>query len=121
MKGLLLILALVTLCKSKTVGNDMNADAIDVFNWAGIPCSRSDLIEDERWFEDERVIHYLGDGRMSACLYHETRSHRIKVVACENGLLCSTRSTYTIAQSGEWACASIEKAYTDNKFYVKLL
>ena len=121
MKIILLILALIAKCQSLTVGNNMNADAVEILKWGGITCKRSDLIKEEKRSSEDRFIHYLGDGYNSACYYHKNCAHRIKVVACENGLFCSTKSKTTVAQSGMWACASIPKAYTDNTYYYKCI
>ena len=121
MKAIILILSFVSLCQSVDVAVNINVDVAELLKWAGTTFNNKEVYTERQDSFAERFISYLGDGKITACYFHQRKRHKVTVIACEDGFLCRTRSTYSTAVAGRWACASISKAYRDNKSYYSTL
>ena len=117
MKSIILILALFAICQSQNVVVNINADVAELLKWAGTTFNSKEVYTERQDTAEERFISYLGDGKITACYFHEKKRHKVTVIACEDGFFCRTRSTYSTAVAGRWACAKISKAFRDNKSY----
>ena len=122
MKALLIVLAtLFVICQSVDVKVNMNVDVVELLKWAGTAFNNKEVYTERQDTAYERFVSYLGDGKITACYFHKKQRHQVTVIACEDGKGCITKSTYSTAVAGNWACASISKAYRDNHSYYKTL
>ena len=117
MKPIILILTLFAISQSKDILFNINVDVEALLKWAGTNFNSKEVYTERQRTSKERFISYIGDGKITACYFHKTKRHQVTVVACEDGFLCRTRSTYSTAVAGRWACAKISKAFRDNKSY----
>ena len=121
MKSIILILSLFAISQSIDVEVNINVDVKELLEWAGTTFNSKEVYTERQDSAEERFISYLGDGKITACYFHKKQRHQVTVIACEDGKGCITKSTYSTAVAGEWACASISKAYRDNHSYYKTL
>ena len=117
MKSIILILALFAICQSITIEFNINAGIAELLEWAGTTFNGKEVYTERQDTAEERFISYLGDGKITACYFHESKRHKVTVIACEDGLMCRRESTYSTTVAGRWACAKITKAIRDNKSY----
>ena len=117
MKSIILILVLFAICQSIDIQFNINVDIAELLEWAGTIFDKNEVYTERQDTPEERFISYLGDGKITACYFHETKRHKVTVIACEDGIMCRRRSTYSTAVAGRWTCASIPKAFRDNKSY----
>ena len=117
MKSIILILSLFAISKSIGIEVNINADVKELLEWAGTTFNSKEVYTERQDSAEERFISYLGDGKITACYFHETKRHKVTVIACEDGFMCRRESTYSTAVAGRWACARISKAIRDNKSY----
>ena len=117
MKSIILILALFAICQSIGIEFNINAGIAELLEWAGTTFNSKEVYTERQDTAEERFISYLGDGKITACYFHESKRHKVTVIACEDGFLCRRQSTYSTAVAGRWACAAITKASRDNKSY----
>ena len=117
MKSIILILALFAICQSIGIEFNINAGIAELLEWAGTTFNSKEVYTERQDTAEERFISYLGDGKITACYFHENKRHKVTVIACEDGFMCRRQSTYSTAVAGRWACAAITKASRDNKSY----
>ena len=117
MKSIILILALFAICQSIGIEFNINAGIAELLEWAGTTFNSKEVYTERQDTAEERFISYLGDGKITACYFHESKRHKVTVIACEDGFMCRRQSTYSTAVAGRWACAAITKASRDNKSY----
>lgn len=117
MKSIILILALFAICQSIAIEFNINAGIGELLEWAGTTFNSKEVYTERQDTAEERFISYLGDGKITACYFHESKRHKVTVIACEDGFMCRRESTYSTAVAGRWACAKITKAIRDNKSY----
>lgn len=117
MKAIIFILALLAICQSIDIEVNINADIGELIRWAGTAFDSKEVYTERQDTPEERFVSYLGDGKITACYFHENKRHKVTVIACEDGFMCRTESTYSTAVAGRWACAKISKASRDNKSY----
>ena len=117
MKSIILILALFAICQSIGIEFNINAGIAELLEWAGTTFNSKEVYTERQDTAEERFISYSGDGKITACYFHESKRHKVTVIACEDGFMCRRQSTYSTAVAGRWACAAITKASRDNKSY----
>ena len=117
MKSIILILVLFAICQSIDIQFNINVNIAELLKWAGTTLDKKEVYTERQDTPEERFISYLGDGKITACYFHQKKRHKVTVIACEDGLFCRRRDTYSTAVAGRWTCASISKAFRDNKSY----
>ena len=120
MKNLILLFIFFTFCNSIDIMNNIDVDAVELLKWAGQKITDKVTYSEFKNSENERLVHALGEGTITACYFHKNKRHQITVIGGEG--LPFQKANIKSNKEGRWACAQVASSLIgSNKYYYRVL